>query len=55
MSTPNSQLHYSENTYPIITLAAEDRACFVDAILNPPEPNKNLIKASERYIAEVEL
>ncbi len=33
----------------IIRLAEQDRETFVNALLNPPEPNKNLKAAAKRY------
>ena len=33
----------------IMTLSAMDQQVFVDALLNPPEPGKRLVKAAARY------
>ncbi|NNM60371.1 MAG: DUF1778 domain-containing protein [Legionellales bacterium] len=33
----------------ILTLSLEDQKTFVNALLNPPEPNKALIQARNRY------
>lgn len=36
-----------------IVLSAQDSALFVEALLNPPEPNENLRRAMQRYRAFV--
>lgn len=36
-----------------IVLSAKDSALFVEALLNPPEPNENLRRAMQRYRAFV--
>ncbi len=33
----------------VLRLTAEDRRVFVEALLNPPKPNGNLIAAAQRY------
>jgi len=39
--------------YAIMQLSMQDQNTFVQAILNPPEPNKSLVKAAKRYHKEI--
>jgi len=37
----------------VLTLSEESRRVFVEALLNPPEPNAKLIAAARRYRQEI--
>jgi uncharacterized protein (DUF1778 family) len=37
----------------LLTLAARSRATFVEALLNPPAPNKKALEAARRFKREV--
>ncbi len=49
-----SSLHEASSrviqSHEIIRLAEQDREAFVQALLNPPEPNSNLKAAAKRYL-----
>jgi uncharacterized protein (DUF1778 family) len=50
----NSALKAAERTieeYEVMRLTAEDRAVFLEAISNPPKPNRKLKSAVKRYKA----
>jgi uncharacterized protein (DUF1778 family) len=36
-------------SYEVLRLSERDRAAFVDALLNPPRPNRRLRQAARRY------
>jgi uncharacterized protein (DUF1778 family) len=40
--------------YEQLNLSEVDRHIFIQALLNPPNPNENLIKAAQRYKKDVQ-
>lgn len=50
-----STLHKSSNVHDVIFLADEARDDFLDALQNPPKPNRELKKAFKEYKKHVGL
>ncbi len=37
----------------VLTLSERDSKAFVEALMNPPKPNKKLLRAAKRFMEEV--